>query len=79
MKTLKRFDREMYKYKPDQTVLRLNDLIDVVNNLGVSIEQSSQIVGSQEVLVYGNQPDGTFGIARWTKQGDQYLNKATVI
>jgi hypothetical protein len=79
MKTLKRFDREMYKFKPDQMVLRLNDLLGVVNGLGTSIEQASQVIGSQEVIVYGNQPDGSFGIKKWVKQGDQYVSPTVVV
>lgn len=79
MKTLKRFDRSIYKYNPDQMVLRLNDVVDTLNSLNVSIEQHSTVIDSKEVIVYGMQPDGTFGIAKWTKEGDQYTNKVAVI
>jgi hypothetical protein len=79
MKTLKRFDRSMYKFNPDQMILRLNDLVDEVNARNISIEQHSTIINSKEVIVYGMQPDGTFGIAKWTKEGDIYTNKVTVI
>lgn len=79
MKTLKRFDRNVFKYNPDQTILRLNDIVDVINGQNVSIEQHSTIINSKEVIIYGMQPDGTFGIARWTKEGDTYTGKVTVI
>lgn len=78
MKSLKRFDREMYKYRPDQMILRLNDMVDAMNGQNVSIEQHSTIPNSKEVIIYGMQPDGTFGIARWDKEGDSYTNKVTV-
>lgn len=79
MKTLKRFDRETYKYKPDQMVLRLNEIVGAVNQQNISIEQHSTIIGSSEVMIYGMQPDGTFGIAKWQKDGDSYVNKTVVI
>ena len=79
MKSLKRFDRPMYKFSPDQMVLRLNDIVDVVNGLGVSLEQHSTVINSNEVIIYGMQPDGSFGIAKWTKEGDRYTNKVAVI
>lgn len=78
MKSLKRFDREMYKFRPDQTVLRLNDVVDEINKLQAIFEQHSTIPNSKEVIVYGMQPDGTFGIARWDKEGDAYTNKVVV-
>lgn len=79
MKSLKRFDRELYKYKPDQMVLRLNDIVEALNGQSTSIEQASTILSSKEVIVYGNQPDGTFGIAKWEKEGDSYKNKTVVL
>lgn len=79
MKTLKRIDRELYKFKPDQMVLRLNEIIDNANNMQTSIVQHSTIVNSNKVLVYGMQPDGTFGIARWELAGDTYSNKEVVL
>jgi hypothetical protein len=78
MKSLKRFDREMYKFRPDQMVLRLNDIVDAANSLQTTIEQHSTTLNSKEVIVYGMQPDGTFGIARWDKEGDTYTNKVVV-
>lgn len=79
MKRLSRFDRSVYKYNPDQTVLRLNEIVDSINNMGVVLEQSDNTINSKLVIVYGRQPDGTFGIAKWTKDGDTYTNKVTVI
>lgn len=78
MKTLKRFDKELYKFKPDQMVLRLNDVVDTINKLQVSLEQHSTVIGSKEVIIYGMQPDGTFGIAKWNKEGDTYANKVVI-
>ena len=78
MKTLKRFDRSLYKYNPDQMVLRLNEIVDEINSRSISLEQQSTIINSKEVIVYGLQPDGTFGIAKWTKEGDTYTNKVVV-
>jgi hypothetical protein len=78
MKSLKRFDREMYKYRPDQMILRLNDMVEVVNGQNVTIEQHSTIPNSKAVIIYGMQPDGTFGIAKWDKEGDNYTNKVVV-
>jgi len=79
MKLLPRFDRSVFKYTPDQMVLRLNFIVDAINKHNVAIEQHSTIVNSKEVLIYGMQPDGTFGIAKWDKEGDQYTNKVMVI
>jgi hypothetical protein len=79
MKALKRIDREMYKFKPDQMVRRLNEIVEVANSQNISIEQQSTIINSKEVMVYGMQPDGTFGVKKWDKEGDQYTNPTVVI
>lgn len=79
MKNLKRLDRSVFKYNPDQMVFRLNDVIDTLNKQNISLEQQSTVVDSKEVLIYGMQPDGTFGIAKWDREGDQYTNKVMVI
>lgn len=79
MKNLKRLDRSVFKYNPDQMVFRLNDVIDTLNKQNISLEQQSTVIDSKEVLIYGMQPDGTFGIAKWDREGDQYTNKVMVI
>ena len=78
-KTLKRFDQQVYKFKPDQMVLRLNDMVDAINGQTLSFEQVDSTPNSNFVIVYGRQPDGSFGIAKWTKLGDQYTNKTVVV
>jgi hypothetical protein len=79
MKSLKKFDRQVYKYNPDQMILRLNDMVDALNFSNVTIEQHSTIIDDHRVIVYGMQPDGTFGIARWLKEGDQYSGKVSIV
>lgn len=67
---LPRFDRQVYKYAPDQMVVRLNAIVDKINseNASVIVEDPK----SNVVIIIGVQPDGTFGAKKWTKTGDNY-------
>lgn len=69
-KLIPRFDRQVYKYAPDQMVVRLNAIVDKLNseNASVIVEDPK----SNTVIIVGVQPDGTFGAKKWTKTGDNY-------
>lgn len=67
---IQKLDRQVFKYAPDQMILRLNQFIDEHNRLKVAVEVDEE--GSNNVIIIGKQPDGTFGIKKWIKQGDVY-------
>lgn len=66
-----KIDRQLFRYSPDQMVMRLNKLIETSNNRNVTLE--TQEKNGTTVLVAGVQPDGTFGLKYWDKQGDRYV------
>lgn len=67
---IRKLDRAVYKYNPDQTIVRLNEIIDAVNQKQLTLEQRQK--GTIRVIISGNQPDGTFGLKYWDKKGDLY-------
>lgn len=71
MKELKRIDRELYKKNPDQFILRLNEVIDFLNR-GNFYSETIQKEGNR-VLIAGMQPDGSFGLKYWDREGDRYV------
>lgn len=70
MHIIGRVDRQLFKYSPDQMIVRLNDVIDTLNNKQVTVMVED--AKSNEVIMIGLQPDGSFGIKKWNKQGDNY-------
>lgn len=74
MRILQRFDRQVYKYAPDQMVVRLNQIIDKLNgeNATVMVEDPK----SNSVIIMGVQPDNSFGVYRWIKKGDEFTGRA---
>lgn len=67
---LKPFDRQIYKYSPDQMILRLNQIVDTINGITVALMVTDK--DSKTVIITGQQPDGSFGVKKWTKNGDNY-------
>lgn len=69
-RTLKRFDHELYKRAPDQMVARLNDMVLKANSLDFTHEIRQR--GTNRVIIAGNQPDGSWGLKYWDREGDIY-------
>lgn len=69
-KILQKLDRQVYKYNPDQMVVRLNEIVDTINSQQVVVMVQDKT--GKDVIFIGNQPDGSFGIKQWLKQGDTY-------
>ena len=67
-KFFKRFDRSIYKYNPDQMIVRLNEMISFLNSVGEGLELTDTNTNSNEVIVLGKQPDGSFGIVKYAKR-----------
>jgi len=65
---IKRFDRDLYKKRPDQMVLRLNEIANEINSRGRSSQQQRD--DTNDVIITGMQPDGSFGVKHWKKNGD---------
>lgn len=76
MKRLQRIDYELWKRNPDQMVFRINQLIDEINARAVRDEQYKD--GDNAVLISGMQPDGSWGLKYWKKNGDiwEYVGEA---
>lgn len=72
-KVLKPIDMQLYKYAPDQMILRLNEIVNVSNSRNLTVEMSNP--GTTRVLISGVQPDKSFGLFYWDKLGDNYANK----
>lgn len=70
---LKPIDMQLYKYAPDQMILRLNEIVNVSNSRNLTVEMSNP--GTTRVLISGVQPDKSFGLFYWEKLGDNYANK----
>ncbi len=70
MRVYKRIDRELFRNKPDQMVMRYNEMVDMLNSEQYAKELVSKD-GSQTIFV-GNQPDGSFGVKLWNNKGDTY-------
>lgn len=70
-RVLKKFDRQVYKYNPDQMIVRLNEIVEISNRRNYVIELAD--ANSNRVLILGYQPDKTFGMKYWEKQGDNYI------
>lgn len=69
-KFIQKFDQTLYKYNPDQMIVRLNEIVDTINSQQVVVMVSDD--KTNNVIFIGKQPDGSFGIKKWLKQGDSY-------
>lgn len=68
---LRKFDRQVVKYSPDQLTMRLNEI--VANSNGQRFSKEYRQDNSNVTLIVGVQPDGSFGLKYWEKRGDQYV------
>lgn len=61
--------RYSYRYRPDQTVYKLNRQAEKVAEMSRTIRVDSDD-GSATIII-GNQPDRTFGIKQYKIKGDR--------
>lgn len=71
MRIFKLFDLELYKRRPDQVILRLNEIIRQLNDNNFFNEVIEK--EGKRVLISGRQPDGSFGLKYWDREGDRYV------